>query len=157
MSTPFARHCHVEDTALSGAAQVPVCPCRVDPTSTAPVIVGFELTAIVPGDTVTGADATVVGVIPAADLVTVATSGRFAAAGRTWNDVLSLGPAPGAPPPAQRRVVVVGVGLQERGSRLPAPPTVAAPLTSGGPRVGKGCGAAGGVKSTLTTPPAAPI
>ena len=55
MSVPLARHCQVEDTVLSSEPHVPVCPWRVDPTWAVPVTVGFAVTAMVPGDTVTGA------------------------------------------------------------------------------------------------------
>ena len=55
MSTPSARHCQVEDTVLSTEPHVPEWPWTVDPTWAGPVTVGFAVTAMVPGDIVTGA------------------------------------------------------------------------------------------------------
>ena len=121
------------------------------------MIDGFAVTPIVPDDTVTGADATVVGVMPAADLVTVATSDWPASAAGTTNEVLSFVPTTGDPLAVHRIVVDVGVGLQVPRSSVAVPPTVADPPITGVPTVVNGCGAAGGVKSTLTVAPAAPI
>jgi hypothetical protein len=59
---------------LNSEPQVPVCPWRVDPTWAVPVVVGFAVTTIVAGATVTGTEATVAGTMPDADRVTVATS-----------------------------------------------------------------------------------
>ena len=157
MSVPSARHCQVEDTVLSTEPQVPECPCRVDPTwAVPPVTVGFAVTAMVPGETVTAADCTVLGVMPGADSVTVATSCLPTRAAAGTNEVLSSVFATGDPAAVHRIVVVVGVGLHVPGSRVTVPPTLTVPPITGVPTVVKG--RVDGAKSTVTAAPApAPV
>src|SRR3954447_1417589 len=157
MSTPFARHCQVDDTVLSIGPHVAGWPWRADPTCAVPVTVGFPVTGMVPGAMVTAAACAAVGVIPGADSVTVATSCWPASDGGTTNDVLSSVPETGAPPTVHRIVVAVGVGLQVPESSVTVPPTVVAPPITGVPTVVNGWVVVTGVKSTVTTAPEAPI
>ena len=134
---------------------MPVCPWRVVPTWTVPVTAGFAVTGIVPGETVTAADAA----RRRRDAGGGPGDGRdqrlARQGGRTTNEVLSSVPGTGVPAGGPPDRVDVGVGLQLPRSSVTVPPTVAVPPIAGVPTVVKGWGV-GGVKSTLTAAPAAP-